>query len=266
MQYQVDHDYHIHSRLSTCSRDPLQTTERILRYAQENGLKKIVLTDHFWDEKVAGASKWYATQNFDWISQALPLPQSEQVEFFFGAETDMDIALRVGVSDERWDAFSFVIIPTTHLHFTGFTITPEEGMTPEGRAAAWVRRLDGLLSKDLPFYKIGIAHLICNLVCKDPEGYQRIWSLIPDQTLYDLFSGCAQLGAGIELNYGDMYRMLQAPDRLSRLFLIAKEVGCKFYLGSDVHQSYGFDKCKAVLETAVSFLDLKEEHKFSFEK
>ena len=40
MRYIFDHDYHIHSWISSCSRDPEQTLERMLRYAQENGLKK----------------------------------------------------------------------------------------------------------------------------------------------------------------------------------------------------------------------------------
>ena len=37
MTYQIDHDLHIHSRISSCSGDPGQTSERILRYAEENG-------------------------------------------------------------------------------------------------------------------------------------------------------------------------------------------------------------------------------------
>ncbi|MBP3370026.1 MAG: PHP domain-containing protein [Clostridia bacterium] len=56
MKYAIDHDYHIHSMLSSCSNDPEQSTERILQYAKENGLKKICITDHFWDERVDGAS------------------------------------------------------------------------------------------------------------------------------------------------------------------------------------------------------------------
>ena len=50
MRYVFDHDFHIHSELSSCSRDPEQSPERILAYAKENGLKKIVITDHFWDD------------------------------------------------------------------------------------------------------------------------------------------------------------------------------------------------------------------------
>ena len=86
MRYKIDHDLHIHSKLSSCSRDPGQTTEAILRYAEENGLKKICITDHYWDEKVPGASSWYAPQNTTHIRESLPLPKSDKVEFLFACE------------------------------------------------------------------------------------------------------------------------------------------------------------------------------------
>ena len=106
-KFLIDHDLHIHSQLSLCSHDPLQTPERILRYAQENGLKNICLTDHFWDEKVPGASSFdfYARQDFAHVTQALPLPQSDSVRFHFGCETDIDKFLHLGLSRERMDCF-----------------------------------------------------------------------------------------------------------------------------------------------------------------
>ena len=59
MRFVIDDDFHIHSFLSDCSRDPAQTSERILDYARQNGLRTICLTNHFWDEKIPGASDWY---------------------------------------------------------------------------------------------------------------------------------------------------------------------------------------------------------------
>ena len=123
MKYKIDHDLHIHSHISSCSNDPEQTNERILRYAEENGLTTVCLTDHFWDERVDGASGWYAKQNFEHISKAKPLPQTDSVRFLFGCETELNSRLTVGVSKDRYDAFDFVIIPTTHFHMKGYTLT-----------------------------------------------------------------------------------------------------------------------------------------------
>jgi histidinol phosphatase-like PHP family hydrolase len=132
MRYVVDHDYHIHSQLSECSSHPEQTTANILKYAKNNGLKKICLTDHFWDDLVGSPSPWYAPQDFAHICEALPLPKDDEVEFVFGCESDFDKIFRVGVSKERLDKFDFIVIPTTHLHmrrngffFASFGASPE---------------------------------------------------------------------------------------------------------------------------------------------
>ena len=157
MKYVFDHDFHIHSQLSSCSRDPEQNNERILKYAEDEGLHTIVLADHFWDERVPGASKWYSTQNYPHICQAKPLPQSEKVKFLFGCETEMDKDMTVGCSREIMEELDFIVIPTTHFHLEKFTIADEALATPETRAQVWVDKLDALLAMDLPFEKIGIT-------------------------------------------------------------------------------------------------------------
>ena len=110
MKYVFDHDFHIHSQISSCSRDPEQTNERILKYAEDEGLHTIVLADHFWDETVEGASKWYSKQDYPHICQAKPLPQSDKVKFLFGCETEMDKHMTVGCSRERMEELAFIVI------------------------------------------------------------------------------------------------------------------------------------------------------------
>ena len=90
MKYIIVNDLHIHSKISACSADPEQTPERMLAYATENGLKTICVTDHFWDESVEGASAWYKPQNYERISKAKPLTQSDNVRFLFGCETELN--------------------------------------------------------------------------------------------------------------------------------------------------------------------------------
>ena len=166
MKFIVDHDLHIHSQLSSCSSDPRQTKERILQYAKENGLKKICLTDNFWDSKVPGASFWYKPQDFAHIEQSLPLPQDEQVEFYFGCESDMDKFFTIGVDPSTFDQFDFIIIPTSHMHMTTFTLD-EEDRNIERLRELFVKRLEALLAADLPFHKVGLAHMTCELITID---------------------------------------------------------------------------------------------------
>ena len=262
MKYIIDNDLHIHSKISLCSSDPKQTNERILECALANGLKTICLTDHFWDETVEGASDWYEVQNYKHISDAKPLPQSENVKFLFGCETELTKDLTLGVSKENIGRFDFVVIPTTHFHMDGYTMTEEDTANVENRAKAWVKRFEAVLGMDLPFRNIGIAHLTCGLVAPSREECLQVFNLITDDEMRRLFEKAAKLGVGIELNSSDMNFTDDEADTILRPYRIAKECGCKFYLGSDAHHPDELDKAKAIFERAVDMLNLKEKDKF----
>lgn len=264
MRFVIDHDYHIHSQLSTCSRDPEQNPERILQYAKENGLSTICLTDHYWDSAVSCSLDWYAPQNFEHISQAKPLPQDDSVQFLFGCETDMDRFMTVGIPPERYDDFDFIIIPTTHLHMKGeFSISAEDAKSNEGIARVWVERLSAVLEKPLPFGKVGIAHLVCSLMnIKSRQDFLETLDMIPTSDMERLFARASMLGCGIELNKGDMSFADEEMDIVLRPFRIAKSCGCKFYLGSDAHHPSSFVNAREIFERAISLLDLSEDDKF----
>ena len=262
MKYIIDNDLHIHSKISSCSNDREQTNERILRYAKENGLRTICLTDHFWDETVDGASDWYRPQNYKHIAAAKPLPQGENTRFLFGCETELNKDLTLGVSKENFGLFDFIIIPTTHFHMKGYTLTEEDLSTVQNRAYAWVKRLDAVLGMDLPFHKTGIAHLTCGLIAPTRQDYIEVLKLIPEEEMKRLFSKAARLGVGIELNSSDMNFAKEEADVVLRPYRIAKECGCKFYCGSDAHHPHELDRAKAIFERAIDMLELKEEDKF----
>lgn len=264
MRYKIDHDYHIHTILSSCASDPAQDERFILNKAKELGLSRICITNHYWDASVPGASKWYSRQDFDHIAQSLPLPKDESVEFLFGCETDMDKHLTVGCPPSRYDDFAFIIIPTTHLHMFGFTVNEEDDNVP-AKARLWVERFDALLSQPLPFHKIGVAHLstcLMNWRRKSREEYFATLDAIDKNEAERLFVKAAALGCGIELNLADLLIAGRDVDKVLELFHIAKAVGCKFYLGSDAHETHEYAGFHEIYEDAITRLDLKESDKF----
>ena len=261
MKYVVDHDLHIHSGLSSCSADPEQNPARILQYAKDFGLKTVCVTDHFWDETVPGASNWYQPQNYAHIAQNLPLPQAEGIRFLFGCETDMFKDMTVGLAKEHFDRFDFVIISINHFHMKKETIPEEYQTTPEKRAEFWAMKLEALLNMDLPFHKIGLAHLACHLIAPTREEYLSTLDAIPQAELDRLFQKAADLGCGIELNQSDMNFAQEEADTVLRIFRTAKKAGCKFYCGSDAHHPAGLGSAPAVFARAVDLLDLTEEDK-----
>ena len=167
----------------------------------------------------------------------------------------------MGIS-KYFDDFDFVIIPTTHFHAQGFSLTDEESFDANSRAKAWVKRFDAVLNTDLPFHKIGIAHLTCGLIGRTREEYLEILRLIPENEMKQLFEKAARLGVGIELNADDMEFTDEETDIVLRPYRIAKDCGCKFYCGSDAHHPDRFETVKAIFERAIDLLELTEEDKF----
>ena len=262
MRYRIDHDCHIHSKLSFCSNHPEETTDRILAYARENSFRTITLTDHYWDESVAGASSWYAGQNTAHVRSALPLPQAEGVRFLFGCETELDRHLTVGISRARMEEFDFIIIPITHMHMTGFTI--EGNADAQRRAALWCERFDAVLGMDLPFHKIGMAHLTCPLLSPDrsEEQHKVLLRALPEDDMRRLFSRAAEKGVGIELNMAIHKYAEERRELMLRPFRIAAACGCRFYLGSDAHTPERLAAAPADFQMMVDALGLTEEQKF----
>ena len=264
MKYIIDNDLHIHTRLSVCSSDEQQTPKNILQVAKSRGLKTICLTDHYWDDLVECNTKynwWYRQQNFAHVSQSLPLPKEENIRFLFGCETDLDSSDRVGVPRKRWDDFDFIIVSTTHFHH----MIGEEWENPSNQDLAnlWIKRLDAVLNADLPFKKVGIAHLACGLIKMGAwEDCLRILDLIPETEMRRLFTKAAKLGVGIELNHDDIKCKDEEVSTIYRMFHIAKACGCKFYLGSDAHSLGAFENVDMVFARAIDILGLQEEDKF----
>ena len=266
MRFIIDHDYHLHSNLSPCANDPLQTPENILRHAEDNGLKQICLTDHFWDEAIAPLNGYlsgtYRNNGYARNSQVLPLPQSEKTEFRFGCECEMDFAFRVGITPQRMKDMAFVILPTTHMHMRRMTVP--EGITLEQRAVLFTHRLNALLDHpDLPEGKTGIAHLVCSLIAPEHwEDHLRVMEMIPDSVLYDQFRRAKKRDFGVELNIEMKKYTAEGLQTVLRPFFIAKECGCKFYLGSDAHTQKELAASMENFDLMVSALNLSEDRKY----
>ena len=261
MRYCFDNDLHIHSHLSLCSNDPHQTTDAMLQYALDNNLKTICITDHYWDENVPGPSNWYARQDYAHIAQSLPLPQADGVRFLFGCETDLRADMTLGVSPAVFDRFDFIIIPTTHLHMGGFTCRGDEDA--EERAKLWISRFDGVLDMELPFHKVGIAHLTCDLMYRHHS--LETLSYLSEKDYAPLFRKAAERGVGIELNFSAASLTEESKDIVLLPYRVAKAEGCKFYFGSDAHHAKELAAEKKNAETIIDLLGLEESDKFILE-
>ena len=269
MRYVLDHDLHIHSVGSMCSGDPEQTPARILQYAVDEGFTTVALTDHFWDEAVpmlrgGWGPDFYLSQNWPHISKSLPLPHTEGVRFLFGAEAEMTLDGTVGLSPERAAEMDFALISISHFHCTDFTITAEDAATPAGRSEVLLRKLEWVLQRDLPWHKVGLAHLLGQKVSGgDPDVHCEIIRLLQGERLTALFKKAARLGVGIELNTATFGFGNDAErEAVTAFYAHAKACGCKFFFGSDAHAPFQTEHHRQRAQAMADALELTEEDIF----
>ncbi len=260
MGFPIHHDLHCHTGLSLCSNDPKMTPEAILRHAEQAGYDVQCITDHFWSDSVPGASEFYAEQGLSHVLQSLPLPQSGAVRFLFGCETEYCGEGKLGIAPEDYDRFSFIIIPPNHFHMEGFT-RPASCDTKEKVAQLLTCRLEELCQLDLPWEKVGIAHLTSGLVWMK-GGYPEVFERMDKERLKPVFARFAQLGAGIELN-ADCFLpgWREQEDAHLKLYRIARDAGCKFYCGSDAHHPDRLDVAKT-MEEVTGILELTDRERY----
>ena len=146
---------------------------------------------------------------------------------------------------------------------SGFTCRGDEDAAE--RARLWCERLDYVLEQDLPFEKIGIAHLTDTGIMAG-KGYLDVLNRIPDEEYIRLFRKAADRGAGIELNFAWLNLPEDEMEVHLRPYRIAKEEGCRFYLGSDAHTPGKFGWMKRNFEKITDRLLLDERHKFPIQK
>lgn len=269
MKFQIDHDLHIHSHISPCAGyDPRQNPEAILAYGLSNDFGLLCITDHIWDQNVATVERnpW-KKRGLD-VARArtlLPLPQSEACRILPGIEVDMDYLGNLGLSPENYDAFDFIVLAPSHLHLKKFTRDEQTvGTSAAELKAYYQKRLLQLLNMDLPFHKCGLAHFASCLDCD--EGTFAVLDRFTDEEFAEIFGLAAERGLGIELNADEFPEDPTEAACVLRPYRIAKEMGCKFYLGSDAHQPEDFAGKKAKMQRITEQLDLQEEDKLPLVK
>ena len=272
MRYIIDHDLHIHTRLSKCANDPAQTPEAILDYAEKNNFHTVCITDHFLDEDAKSPLADYehpdivpyAEHTFEYICRSLPLPESKNTRLLFGCEADMSFDEVIAISENRKEFFDFMIVPINHLHFIYLTRRPED-TSIESHVQRYYERFDALLRSDMPFHKTGLAHIIDGLGT-DASRYVEYLELFDDKILYNLFSRAATLGLNIEVNFNSLSDKEDILKKEVEFHRIALKAGCKFYLGSDAHTTGGLAMALDRFEAAVDLIGLKELDKSPFVK
>ena len=125
-----------------------------------------------------------------------------------------------------------------------------------------MERLEEIAALDLPWNKVGIAHPNCGLIFREGD-INKVFRLIDEKRYRSVMRSFAAKGAGIELNTGCFGKEYigHEEDQL-RLFRMAKEEGCKFYLASDAHHPTELDLVPLRAPDIIERLELTETDQY----
>ena len=122
-----------------------------------------------------------------------------------------------------------------------------------------VERLEEIAILDMPWHKVGIAHMNGFIL---PGGDTNLLlRSVNEKRFRSVMKKYAELGAGIEINLcSDCFPAdwKGHADDVLRLHRIAKEEGCKFYLASDGHHPTDFDEITDFAPDVVKALELTD--------
>ena len=252
MRFVPDHDLHIHTKLSPCSRDDRQTPEAILAYGITAGFQLLNLADHCWPATQAAV-----------LPRPDVLPQGKKCFLLHGAEVDMDMNDNLSASVEEIESLDFTVIAVNHLHLKNYCVPADFPQDAETHKKRFQERVHHLLSMDLPFHKIGLAHFTDGLVCT--AEHIKCLDLFSENELIDIFTKVKKVGMGVELNMVPGRFTGHDLDSVLRPFRIAKALGCTFYMGGDAHHPDDFAGILTrKMNPLIDLLGLEESDKMPF--
>ena len=236
----ISHDFHIHTYLSLCA-DPNATLDTFTEALQREELKKIGISNHFWDAKIPPLSEdgYFTMQNLDWIMRDMPaieeMRKNTDIKVYFGCEAEYDpVHHDVAIAEETCEKFDYVIVPNSHTHL----VMPSEYWLDYAKHKEFaITAYQDIIRSKVSKYITAIAHPF-EMVGFPHE--EELLDTISDDEFRRLFDETAEKGIAFEINVAGMRHKNEeevASLYKMRLYRLAKECGCKFIFGSDAHSA-----------------------------
>lgn len=181
----VARDMHTHTNLSACA-DPATTLALLAEAAVNLEIETLGVSNHLWDNKVPGASEWYAPQDAEHVLKIRgEVPGVKAPRILVGCEAEYIGNGVLALLPENAVKFAYILVPFTHFHMKNFVV-PAGITEPREIAALMLRR--GLEILAHPTMNCGVpagfAHPFCPSGC---DHYEQIIESITDAEFEDFF-------------------------------------------------------------------------------
>ena len=234
----LNSDLHVHTDLSPCA-SRAATVRAQLEAAKACGIETLGFSNHYWDSEIPGANSWYQPLDTDHLmkirGEIAALEDDFGIRILVGAEIEASGFL--ALSPENADKFDYILISASHTHIEELMVG-YRGETAEDVRLILVERF---LKTVAEAADLGIPATVCHPF--HPLGYPieteaEALDGITDRMLAEILSFAAKRNIGIEAHWQTMHdggsegKIAPYSERFLRM---AREVGCRFTLGSDSH-------------------------------
>ena len=237
-------DLHIHSDYPAQA-DRLTVMRECASAAEENGLTTIGFSEHYWNRAFPGRGRYYedrGPETLREIRRAVGQLQKEtSVRILTGCESEFAMDGTIPLTEEDLSILDYVIVPHSHLNYIGVTASMDFTDHWKECAEYMVQTFRGVMRHPLADRITVLAHPF------EPVGYgdhqNEILQWIPDVD----FRACVQEARDhdIALEINSLTVKGFSPEEVVRsewvrFFTIAREEGCRFTYGSDLHGTAQF--------------------------
>ena len=199
----------------------------------------IGISNHCWDAEFPGANPWYFPQGVDHVQkirdEIAALEDDYGIRILVGAEIEASGFL--ALSPKNADKFDYILISASHTHIEELMV----GYRAETAEDIRLILVERFLKTVAEAADLGIPASVCHPF--HPLGYPleieaEAVDGITDKMLAEVLSFAAMRNIGIEAHWQTMHEggeNGEVAPHSARFLRVAREVGCRFTLGSDCH-------------------------------
>lgn len=213
-------DYHIHTYLSPCGKETM-LPERIIKLADERGLRKIGFTDHFFGQKDVALS--YRTR--EEVSKI-----DTEIMVFVGCEAQVNRPGEITIPKEAADKMDFVLLAFQHYQLLDVVEQPS------------VRTAQGFAEHSMEMFETAVNAKFVDVIAHPfifskipPLNTEKVMSCINRAKLLSCLEQAKQNKIAMEINPRKLI-LGREYNALCSFFRLCKKIGLKFSIGSDSHR------------------------------
>jgi len=242
-------DYHIHTSISPCASDDLET-QKILDIMEARGMEAVGLADHCYGFK-------YKIPKIEKAQKALNECETS-LNVYFGVEANILQYRRTSISVDIASRFDYVIMAPNHYHIRGVAVP--DAKKPKQVAIHELYMFEATINCP---YTDAVAHPFFfspeafGMSVEEMSSFSReVMEFVDDKRLVYALEMAAYRGIAIELS---PKFIVNEQAHLVEFYRKCLECGVKLLIGSDAHSYEELDNL-SLLEPIAKELGITEEH------